>query len=206
MKKRQQTLTGVENGRSTIEMLAVLAIVALLSVGSLVGYSRAVRRQRLNETISQVALMMTNIRAFYGNTDNYSGFNAETAVRYNMVTEQMVGSGSELVNPYQGSVTISLDKAIQDGPNNTAFVVTYRGLPIEACVGLAIMDWGIGEKVGLIGVSIGSDNGEAHFPYKPSEYFVSNRQMRPITVEEAKTYCLSGNDQGAKGVVSWKYF
>lgn len=193
-------------GRTMVEMLAVLAIIAILSTGALVAYSKAMRRHRLNETITQVALMTTNIRSFYGNVDNYSSFNVQTAIKYNMVTERMVGADSTLMNPYKGRITITLDKAVQDGPENTAFVVTYRDLPVEACVTLSTMDWGIGEKVGLIGVSVGSDDGEANFPIKPSEYFAANKQTRPLTMNEAAQHCSGSDPTASRSIVAWKYF
>ncbi|HCU58864.1 MAG TPA: hypothetical protein DIC64_02660 [Alphaproteobacteria bacterium] len=195
-----------EGGRSMVEMLAVLAIIAVITAGSLVGYSKAMRRHRLNETITQVALMTTNIRSFYGNQDSYESFDIQTAVKYNMVSQRMLGANSTLMNPYKGRVTITLDKAVQGGPEKTAFVVTYRDLPVEACVGLATMDWGLGEKVGLIGVSVGADDGEPTFPRKPSAYFAENKQTRPLTMTEATMHCVGSDPQASRSVVAWKYF
>ncbi|MBR2300262.1 MAG: hypothetical protein IJ870_06820 [Alphaproteobacteria bacterium] len=195
------------SGRSMIEMLGVLAIIAVISAGSLVAYSKAMRRHSLNETITQVALMMTNIRSFYGNQDSYESFNETTAVKYNMVTQNMIGSGNTLMNPYKGRVNITLGKAMSNGPDNTAFIITYRDLPVEACIGLAIMDWGLGEKVGLIGVSIGADDiEEPAYPVKPSEYFITNKQMREITITEAAAACAGSDPNASRSVVSWKYF
>ena len=194
------------NGRSMVEMLGVLAIIAVLTSGALVGYSKAMRRHRLNETITQVALMMTNIRSFYGTTDDYEGFDENTAARYNMVTQRMKGADGTLMNPYKGRINISLGRAVQDGPDNTAFIITYRDLPVEACVDIATKDWGLGEKIGLICVSVGADDGEPDFPYKPSEYFTVNRQTRPLTMTEAADHCSGSDPSASRSVVAWKYF
>ncbi len=195
-----------EFGRSMIEMLGVLAIIAVITSGSIVGYSKAMRRHRLNETITQVSLMMTNIRSFYSTTDDYEGFDENTAARYNMVTQRMRGADGTLMNPYKGRISISLDKAVQGGPDHTAFVITYRDLPVEACVGLSTMDWGLGEKIGLIGVSVGAGDGEPDFPHKPSEYFTVNRQTRPLTMTEAAEHCSGEDPSASRSVVAWKYF
>jgi len=194
------------SGRTMVEMLAVLAIIAVITAGSLVGYSKAMRRHRLNETISQVVSMMTNIRSFYGNQDSYESFDAPTAIKYNIVSQDMIATKSTLVSPYKGRVTITLDKAITNGPDKTAFVITYRDLPVEACVSIATMDWGLGEKVGLIGVSIGSGEGEPDFPHKPSEYFITNKQTRILTTSEAAEHCAGSDPRSSSSVVSWKYF
>ena len=48
-------LHAVSSGRSMIEMLGVLAIVGVLSVGGIAGYSKAMEKFKINKTIEQVA-------------------------------------------------------------------------------------------------------------------------------------------------------
>ena len=40
-----------QNGRSMIEMLGVLAIIGVLSVGGIAGYSKAMTKYRINKAI-----------------------------------------------------------------------------------------------------------------------------------------------------------
>lgn len=195
-----------ELGRSMIEMLGVITIVGILSAGGLLGYSKAMRRHRLNETISDIAVMVTNTRAFYASSDNYESFDAMTAVRYNIATERMIGVGSTLVNQYKGRISITLDKANADGSPNTAFVFTYRDLPVEACVGLARADWGYEEKYGFISISIGADDEDPSYPKPPSEYFVENRQISPLLMDEAITHCKGSSAGGARSTVAIKFY
>ncbi len=195
------------NGRSMIEMLAVLAIVAVLSIGGLYGYSKAVRRHRLNETISQIALMVVNIHSFFGNQDSYETLNERTAVEYNIATQRMRGSGNTLYSPYQGRINFSLDKASADSVPNTAFVITYRDLPLEACVALAKTDWGHGEKYGFLGLAVGADGVDMpSYPMPVSAYYTTNHQMKPLTTQEAVAHCTSASTTGSQSVVSLKFF
>ena len=62
-----------ESGRSMIEMLGVLAIIGVLSVGGIAGYSKAMTKYRINKTIEQTTLIAGNIRAFWGPQKNYIG-------------------------------------------------------------------------------------------------------------------------------------
>ena len=49
-----------ESGRSMIEMLGVLAIVGVLSVGGISGYSKAMAKQKLNRTSYQISQILTS--------------------------------------------------------------------------------------------------------------------------------------------------
>ena len=62
-----------ENGRSMIEMLGVLAIIGVLSVGGIAGYSKAMHKYRINKAIEQITLMASNIRTFFAPQKNYIG-------------------------------------------------------------------------------------------------------------------------------------
>lgn len=52
-----------ENGRSMMEILAVLAIIGILSVGGWKGFGYAARRHRITQSIQQVNLAMQSARA-----------------------------------------------------------------------------------------------------------------------------------------------
>ena len=62
-----------QSGRSMIEMLGVLAIIGVLSVGGIAGYSKAMQKYRINKTIEQITLIAGNIRAFFAPQKNYIG-------------------------------------------------------------------------------------------------------------------------------------
>ena len=47
-----------EKGRSMIEMLGVLAIVGVLSVGGIAGYSKAMEKWKIEQTISEYNTLM----------------------------------------------------------------------------------------------------------------------------------------------------
>lgn len=47
-----------ETGRSMIEMLGVLAIVGVLSVGGIAGYSKAMEQFKVNKAINQYNMLI----------------------------------------------------------------------------------------------------------------------------------------------------
>jgi len=151
-----------ENGRSMVEMLGVLAIIGVLSAGGLAGYSKAMFKHKLNNTMDQITMLVTNIRTMYGTQGNYNGLTKAVAVDLGIVPAVMVddtttGTGANatrtvtLTNPFKGDVDIA--EANVNG-EHTGFSVTYAGLPNEACIALATADFGSGAGSGFIGANI----------------------------------------------------
>lgn len=60
-------------GRSMIEMLGVLAIIGVLSVGGIAGYSKAMATLRLNRWRKDIVLLIANIQMMYITQRTYSG-------------------------------------------------------------------------------------------------------------------------------------
>ena len=50
-----------EYGRSMIEMLGVLAIIAVLTVGGIAGYSKAMQKYKINKMLDDYTMLTTNI-------------------------------------------------------------------------------------------------------------------------------------------------
>ncbi len=50
-----------ENGRSMVEMLGVLAIIGVLSVGAIAGYSKAMMKYKLNQHAQAVNMLINNV-------------------------------------------------------------------------------------------------------------------------------------------------
>ena len=97
-----------ENGRSMVEMLGVLAIIGVLSVGGIAGYSKAMNKFKINKTTDQVTMLVANIRTLYSSQGNYEGLNNGTAVKFGVVPSDMISTGSgdtqTLKNAFAGAV------------------------------------------------------------------------------------------------------
>ncbi|MBO6282248.1 MAG: hypothetical protein J6N49_06975 [Alphaproteobacteria bacterium] len=147
-----------ESGRSMIEMLGVLAIIGVLSVGGIAGYSKAMTKYKTNKVVDQMTMIVTNIRTLYAQQTTYNGLNNVNAINMGVIPDEMGTDAStgNLVNAFAGPVFISHAKlssnTVTDPNGDKAFVLTYSGLPREACVTLATGDWGSGSSAGLVGV------------------------------------------------------
>jgi Tfp pilus assembly protein FimT len=66
-----------QSGRSMVEMLGVLAIIGVLSVGAIAGYSKAMMKYKLNKHAEQ---MNTVINAVARNAHSFSDLSAATSL------------------------------------------------------------------------------------------------------------------------------
>ncbi|MBQ8670913.1 MAG: hypothetical protein IJ525_00120 [Alphaproteobacteria bacterium] len=169
-----------QNGRSMIEMLGVLAIIGVLSVGGIAGYSKAMQKYRINKTIEQITLIAGNIRTFFGRQRDYRGVTDNNILRKaGLIPDEMWEITNEWLsaqNPFGGGVEPSTDKKDDSDVTNTrAFKIMCTQIPQDACVELASQDW-TNAGVGLISV-------------RGTKYGIP-----PLSVDKAVTACSSQND------------
>ena len=141
-----------QSGRSMIEMLGVLAIIGVLSVGGIAGYSKAMAKYKQNKLGDQVSMLITNLRTLYGNSADYSGLTTASAIAMGAVDKEMQATSSSVVNVYNGSVTIA---ANQYSSANDSFKLTIAGLPKTACVYVMSADWGSSIGSGWLTIKTG---------------------------------------------------
>ena len=156
-----------QSGRSMVEMLGVLAIIGVLSVGGIAGYSKAMNKYKINKTTDQVSMLVANIRTLFSSQGNYEGLSNGSAIKFGVVPNDMydVASGENptydeaypIKNAFNGKVNILADNARKGITATTdAFIVEYDGISDEACVTIATGDWGSGQASGLIAIAAGA--------------------------------------------------
>lgn len=144
----KKVLSSEQSGRSMVEMLGVLAIIGVLSVGGISGYSKAMAKYRANKTLDQISLLITNIRTLYANQYNYTGLDNDALEDFELVSADMK-SGTDYVNPFGGKIKVEATNG------NANFAVTYTGLDKQACITMATADWGSTASSGLVSVAVG---------------------------------------------------
>ena len=203
LKKNEQT------GRSMVEMLGVLAIIGVLSVGGIAGYSKAMTKFKITKTFDQVSMMVANIRTLYSGQRNYSGLETSNALAMGVVPAEMEGATTQtLVNAFQGSVTIGT--ATYNGQTAGAFYVSYGAMGREACVQIVTSDWGSGASSGFIGLTV--DDGTSGISTAAVPAVNANTKTAgeaswgslnmPVNPADASTACGCANDQCA---ITWYY-
>lgn len=158
-----------QTGRSMIEMLGVLAIIGVLSVGGIAGYSKAMAKYRSNKVIEQVSMLITNIRTMYAQQQTYNNLSNAMSIEMGVVPDDLIvvdGNGSPtgaLRNVFGGPVQIAASSVAGSGEGVTdksAFVVSFYSLSRDACIAIATSDWGAGSSSGLLGMHVFVPAGE----------------------------------------------
>ena len=112
--KRRQAdapLYAISSGRSMVEMLGVLAIIGVLSVGAIAGYSKAMFKYKLNKQAESFNMLLNNAiqlkpelnRAFNG-TD---AFNAELFDKLNLIPDGMSINNNVIHDIFNNDILIA---------------------------------------------------------------------------------------------------
>lgn len=182
-----------ESGRSTIEMLGVLAIIGVLSIAGIAGYSQAMAKHKINRTIDQINVMNANIRTLFGAQKTYRSLDTVKAFKAGILTDETYDRATQKgVNPYGGEIILS---SVGTGH---AFSVTYTDLPQDVCRKLAIVEWGSDATSGLESMTF--NNGTAGRTYKWSKIAAELDSSLPITTQGALTAC-----DGPQMSITWQY-
>lgn len=179
-----------QSGRSMVEMLGVLAIIGVLSAGGLAGYSKAMFKHKLNTTMDQLTMLVTNIRTMYGTQENYDGLDVEKAYGLGIIAASSYdATNKKMINPFKGYVGLGPVEA-KENIAKSGFAVSYAGLPKEACIALATADWGTGAGSGYIGVGIdpAADDDEEEEPEVEEEGQTHTKQTVTLIGEKTDNY------------------
>ena len=209
-----------ESGRSMIEMLGVLAIIGVLSVGGIAGYSKAMERYRVNETINQVSYIVHNTRDLfktqpnlYGSMDFVYTYMSKSTYANRILADKAKLFPTALVkngykNLFGGDIRFFADGRFSND-DGKAFLLYFYDIPQEACIELATRDWNSSQ--GLVAMRIqGSVNsyviqgaylGDCTTQYTQGDALVCAQDI-PISIEQAVSAC----DLEKGNRLHWKFY
>ena len=90
-----------EKGRSMIEMLGVLAIIGVLSVGGIAGYSKAMMKYKINKMTEEYTMLMTGLMEYENNLfKTHTGKLEERFIAQLVLDTKLVPENWKLINKY----------------------------------------------------------------------------------------------------------
>mgnify|MGYP004435207467 CR=1 FL=1 len=144
-----------EKGRSMIEMLGVLAIVGVLSVGGIAGYSKAMGKYKTNHLIEQLTMLITNIRNSFIGQHDFSDINNNLLINIGAVPADMYDhsrASNDILHAWNGKVTIFPSEASNN--KQMAFELYVNNISKNVCIEMVTMDWGKEDVFGGVFVMV----------------------------------------------------
>lgn len=92
-----------EKGRSMVEMLGVLAIIGVLSVGAISGYSKAMMKYKLNKQAEQLNTVFNAVARYHGSFSKSTeqGLNLTSIfVKMGEIPTEMIGNNNYLYDAF----------------------------------------------------------------------------------------------------------
>lgn len=151
-----------EKGRSMVEMLGVLAIVGILSMGAIGGYAKATAKMKKDRLVYQISEFVINIRALFFQQADFSNISASLLVRSGAVPNGMYdpaeinNANPTLRHIFSGQILIYPSNKYDD-TRKMAFEMYLLGLTKDACIAMATTDWGQDPASGFVSMYIGTD-------------------------------------------------
>ena len=157
---RKFLVDGVQCGRSMIEMLGVLAIIGVLSVGGIAGYSKAMEKIHVNKIVNMISNISATIRTAYISQKAYDTFDggligADNQIQnmgllppeyiFELEGEKRIGLSSPLtlINPFG----VGDDDEVEWGFSALSIGVL---VPQNLCVPLLTYDWRNADMKGIV--------------------------------------------------------
>lgn len=167
-------------GLTLIEAAMVLTIMALVVAGVMLFYQNASTSQKISSAAGQVSAVQQAVRAAYAGQPTYSGLST-AAIAGQLPTSMVVSGSTDLRNAFNGPITVGSHNG--GGTDNSAFTITFSGLPAEACSRLAAVDMGRA----ALGIVVNNNGGLTLIP--------------PVQPTVAQGYCGTNNNSSIQWIL-----
>lgn len=198
-----------ETGRSMVEMLGVLAIAGVLSIGGIWGYDRAARILRTNNLKDEISTMIANIRTLYYTTADYNGINIPILVSSGFIPNKyLIENNTKIINPLGGSVLVG--SAETELKETGSFILVFNGLDAPTCREITALSWGSDMATGFLGMTVKND-GELTVEssnlvskdFKTENFTYHANDLTYIKITDMYDACNCGNTNNC--AVAWKF-
>jgi Tfp pilus assembly protein PilE len=134
--------TSRKRGATLMEMVAWLALAAMIIAGALVLWNVANGSRQTTQALTQLNQVQTAVRTLYNGQSNYLGLTTAALVTAKSVQQSMI-SGATIRHAYNGTVVV-LPATTTNGGANSAFSIAFANIPQDACQQMLTKDLGRG--------------------------------------------------------------
>ena len=158
-----------QSGRSMIEMLCVLGIIAMLTMGAISGYQTMINKYYAAKTAEYLSLLITQLKTTFSPQENYNGLSASTLLNLGVLPAEFGTDPSKIASPYGGLLNAYASNRRQinggEDPNykvenaDTSAVLELGNISSGLCRLLMTADWGNQVKGGIIAIVAANETG-----------------------------------------------
>lgn len=159
--------TDLQNGRSMIEMLGVLAIIGILTVGGFNLVSKATTENRINNVIDEVSSLSHRVRSIFRdyvttvkpatNTD-FTKYVYDARAYPDVLTYNDSDCSGGFIDDEDVCMKITYEKTGSDDMEVHYFILELSNLNDEVCMGLANGSWGTSATNGFLGIGFNKNS------------------------------------------------
>ena len=152
-----------QSGRSMVEMLGVLAIIGVLSVGAIAGYSKAMMKYMLNkqsEQLTQILFSLEHYREMLGRDRNNIATNSSIITlltKLNAIPLEMIkpNDNLQIYDVFGNKVSLAYYGSNESPSSNYTIVVYYQPDQQDVCNNVFELIKANSEKLYTAGVKLG---------------------------------------------------
>lgn len=187
-----------QNGSSMVEMMGVIALIAILSISVIKLIGTATSRYKLNVVVEQIRELHKNISAYYSTKGAYPAFTdvvIKELIKEKVIPAGVVSGATTMHNTFRGEIKLDAVNSIMQGntatpvTDNIYFQVTFEGLTKGACVELGMMNWMFNGSSDLVNLKINDSIYQWPFGSK-----VAAASALPMDTSRAMTVCEDSNE------------
>ena len=126
-----------QKGRSMVEMLAVLMIIGVLTVGALAGFRQTTEKYKTGKIHNDILSISSETANLYSWMRGYPDINVAVLCNNDIFPDGCKNAGNNVVkpnNPFGGEYTVSAD-------SDQYLTITATDLPATVCEDLTIREW-----------------------------------------------------------------
>ncbi|MDR1694059.1 MAG: hypothetical protein LBR70_02555 [Lactobacillaceae bacterium] len=177
-----------ELGRTMIETVLYLSIIAVLAVGLIQIVNSMHDKFKLSKVGEQISMISKGITARYMSAGRYTSLDVEKLVDEKVIPQNMSQGGDVLYHAYGGRVRIKGEKNV--------YLVTFNNIPLAPCIELALLNWTINDATSLVSLTINNDK----YIWIDKSSAVSSKAL-PVSVTDASESCETGEDN----TIIWEF-
>lgn len=176
-----------ECGRSMIEVIGLLAILATVTTGINKFITSMHDKYKISRITQQITDLRKNISNRYVANGDYSIIKTQDMIDSDVIPPDMV-DGSKVIHAYNAEVTFN-------GAKDT-YQITFPQLPHHVCVELALMNWEFSGNSDLYKIKINET--EFNWPI-----IANGGKELPVTITDAEAACILSPDDKNGGVTEY---